>query len=48
MLDGEMSGFGRGVVEIFFHLGCWVAQVGSYRRFGTVCRYQLEMSKASS
>jgi len=39
-LDYEIcvvSGFRRGVNEIFALLGCYAAQIGSYRRFGTNC-----------
>ena len=41
-----ISGFGRSVNEIITLLGCYAAQTGSYRRFGTTYRSNLQGSSS--
>jgi hypothetical protein len=41
---GVISGFRRGVTEIFALLGCYSTYIGSYGRFGTTYRSHLQGS----
>jgi hypothetical protein len=39
-----ISGHPRSVIEIFAHLEFYAAQIDSYQRFGTTCRFSLQRS----